>query len=87
MAMYVSHLAMDNTLLSQSLKTNTIRLYLKAAAIIQEQHRWESVPNRQEPVTVEMVLQEHHTGHKGKFAIWNEKLGGDGSSKAFIQKD
>eukprot|EP00957_Ditylum_brightwellii_P119189 9092192-Ditylum_brightwellii.AAC.1 len=72
------------------------------------------MPNRQEPVTVEMVLhvckraknehddafiaafrdrliigmytgnrkiewaQEHQTGHKGKFATWDEKLGGDG---------
>eukprot|EP00957_Ditylum_brightwellii_P121924 9298294-Ditylum_brightwellii.AAC.1 len=42
-------------------------------AIIQEQCRWESMPNRQGPVTVKMVLQnrksewaqEHHTGHKG----------------------
>eukprot|EP00957_Ditylum_brightwellii_P074792 5684058-Ditylum_brightwellii.AAC.1 len=51
-------------------------------AIIQEQHRWESMSNRQEPVTVTMVLksewaQEHHTSHKGKFATWDEKLGGD----------
>eukprot|EP00957_Ditylum_brightwellii_P005403 412024-Ditylum_brightwellii.AAC.1 len=30
--------------------------------------------------------QEHHTGHKVKFANWDEKLGGDGSSKAFTQK-
>eukprot|EP00957_Ditylum_brightwellii_P038352 2899149-Ditylum_brightwellii.AAC.1 len=81
------------------------------------------MPNKQEPVTVAMVLhvckrakndhdysfiaafwdwliigmytgnrksewtQEHHTGHKGKFAIWDEKMGGDGSSKAFTQKD
>ena len=148
MAMYASHLAMGNTLLSQSIKSNTIRLYLKAAsmlseprrlmnplvslsgsksswieAIIQEQRRWELMPNRQEPVTVAMVLhvckratnehddsfisafkdwliigmytgnrksewaQEHHIGHKGKFATWDEKLGGDGSSKAFTQKD
>eukprot|EP00957_Ditylum_brightwellii_P110958 8462310-Ditylum_brightwellii.AAC.1 len=71
------------------------------------------MPNRQEPVTVAMVLQvckraknkpedsfvaafrdwpiigmytrnrknewaqKHHTGHKGKFATWDEKLGGD----------
>eukprot|EP00957_Ditylum_brightwellii_P117852 8990619-Ditylum_brightwellii.AAC.1 len=73
---------MGNTLLSQSIKANTIRLYLKAATmlseprhimnplvslsgtqsswiegVIQEQHRWESMPNKQEPVTVEMVLQ------------------------------
>eukprot|EP00957_Ditylum_brightwellii_P104191 7935813-Ditylum_brightwellii.AAC.1 len=81
------------------------------------------MPNRQEPVTVEIVLQvykraktehensfiasfrdwliigmytenrksewaqEHHTGHKGKFITWDEKLGGYGSSKAFIQKN
>eukprot|EP00957_Ditylum_brightwellii_P089454 6812035-Ditylum_brightwellii.AAC.1 len=31
--------------------------------------------------------QEHHTDHKGKFATWDEKLGGDCSSKAFTQKD
>eukprot|EP00957_Ditylum_brightwellii_P097070 7391918-Ditylum_brightwellii.AAC.1 len=31
--------------------------------------------------------QEHHTGRKGKFATWDEKLVGDGSSKAFTQKD
>eukprot|EP00957_Ditylum_brightwellii_P097821 7449068-Ditylum_brightwellii.AAC.1 len=31
--------------------------------------------------------QEHHTSCKGKFATWDEKLGGDGSSKAFTQKD
>eukprot|EP00957_Ditylum_brightwellii_P076361 5803597-Ditylum_brightwellii.AAC.1 len=82
MAIYASHLAMGNTLLSQSIKANNIRLYLKAAAmlseprslmnplvslagtksswieaVIPEQCRWESVPNRQEPVTVEIVLQ------------------------------
>eukprot|EP00957_Ditylum_brightwellii_P177206 13499511-Ditylum_brightwellii.AAC.1 len=82
MAIYASHLAMCNTLLSQSIKSNAIRLYLKALAIqseprrlmnplvsisgskpswieaiIQAQHRWESMPNRQEPVTVAMVLQ------------------------------
>eukprot|EP00957_Ditylum_brightwellii_P034143 2588003-Ditylum_brightwellii.AAC.1 len=82
MAMYASRLAMGNTLLSQSIKSNTIRLYLKAVsmlseprhlmnslvslsgsksswikAIIQEQCRWESMPNRQDPVTVAMVLQ------------------------------
>eukprot|EP00957_Ditylum_brightwellii_P040211 3042305-Ditylum_brightwellii.AAC.1 len=82
MAMYASHLAMENLLLSQSIKANTIRLYLKTVAmlseprclmnpfvslsgsksswieaIIQEQHRWESMPSRQEPVTIEMILQ------------------------------
>eukprot|EP00957_Ditylum_brightwellii_P006515 493543-Ditylum_brightwellii.AAC.1 len=31
--------------------------------------------------------QEHHTSSKGKFVTWDEKVGGDGSSKAFIQKD
>eukprot|EP00957_Ditylum_brightwellii_P105203 8019211-Ditylum_brightwellii.AAC.1 len=31
--------------------------------------------------------QEHYTGHKGKFATLDEKLGGDGSSKAFTKKD
>eukprot|EP00957_Ditylum_brightwellii_P149312 11371633-Ditylum_brightwellii.AAC.2 len=31
--------------------------------------------------------QEHHTGHNSKFATWDKKLDGDGSSKAFIQKD
>eukprot|EP00957_Ditylum_brightwellii_P183836 14003311-Ditylum_brightwellii.AAC.1 len=31
--------------------------------------------------------QEHHTGHKGKFFTWDERLGGDSSSKAFTQKD
>eukprot|EP00957_Ditylum_brightwellii_P191245 14562099-Ditylum_brightwellii.AAC.1 len=36
MAMYASHLAMGNTLLSQSIKANTTRLYLKAAAILSE---------------------------------------------------
>eukprot|EP00957_Ditylum_brightwellii_P164598 12532300-Ditylum_brightwellii.AAC.1 len=77
------------------------------------------MPNRQEPVTVAMVLQmckraknehedffiaafrdwliigmytrnrksewdqEHHTGHKEEFATWDEKLDGDGLSKAF----
>eukprot|EP00957_Ditylum_brightwellii_P178239 13575647-Ditylum_brightwellii.AAC.1 len=92
-------------------------------ALIQEQGRWESMPNRQEPVTVEMVMQmckmtkneledsfvavfrdwliigmytenrksewaqEHHTDSKGKFTTWDEKIGGDGSSKTFIQKD
>eukprot|EP00957_Ditylum_brightwellii_P149311 11371633-Ditylum_brightwellii.AAC.1 len=73
---------MGNTLLSQSIKSNTIRLYLKAIAMLseprclmnplvslsgsksswieaitQEQCRWESMPNRQEPVTVAMGLQ------------------------------
>eukprot|EP00957_Ditylum_brightwellii_P006516 493543-Ditylum_brightwellii.AAC.2 len=82
MAMYASHLAMDNSLLSQSIQSNTIRMYLKASAmlseprrimnplvslsgpkfswieaIIQEQRRWESMPNRQKPVTVDMVMQ------------------------------
>eukprot|EP00957_Ditylum_brightwellii_P040151 3038362-Ditylum_brightwellii.AAC.1 len=33
------------------------------------------------------LAQEHHTGHKGKFTTWDEKPGGDGSSKAFTQKD
>eukprot|EP00957_Ditylum_brightwellii_P033562 2543961-Ditylum_brightwellii.AAC.1 len=148
MAMYASDLVTGNTLLSQSIKTNTIRLHLKAAAmlceprhlmyplvslsgansswieaVIQEQCRWETMPNRQEPVTVEMILlvckmakkehedscmttfrdwlivgiytgnrnsewaQEHHIGCSGKFAIWDVKLGGDGSSKAFNQND
>eukprot|EP00957_Ditylum_brightwellii_P184857 14079084-Ditylum_brightwellii.AAC.1 len=31
--------------------------------------------------------QEHHTGSKGKFATWDEKIGDNSSSKAFIQKD
>eukprot|EP00957_Ditylum_brightwellii_P092045 7006824-Ditylum_brightwellii.AAC.1 len=81
------------------------------------------MPNRQEPVTVEMAMQvckmaknehegssiaafrdwliigmytgnkksewaqEHCTGSIGKFVIWDEKIGRDGSSKAFIQED
>ena len=97
MAMYASHLAMGNTLLSQSIKSNTNRLYLKAAAmlseprrlmnplvslsgsksswieaIIQEQRRWESMPNRQEPVIVAMVLQvckRAKNKHKDSFII------------------
>eukprot|EP00957_Ditylum_brightwellii_P110668 8440108-Ditylum_brightwellii.AAC.1 len=103
---------MGNTLLSQSIKANTIRLYIKAAAmlcghrclmnplvslfgansswievVIQEQHRWESMPNRQGPVTIEMILQEYHTRRSGKLATWDTTLGGDTSSKAFTQKD
>eukprot|EP00957_Ditylum_brightwellii_P062419 4737000-Ditylum_brightwellii.AAC.1 len=79
MAMYAS---MSNTLLSDSIKANTIMLYLKAAdmlceprhlmnplvslfgvnsswveVVIQEQCRCEYMPNRQEPVTIEMILQ------------------------------
>eukprot|EP00957_Ditylum_brightwellii_P203750 15336029-Ditylum_brightwellii.AAC.1 len=89
MTMYASHLAMGNTLLSQSIKANIIRLYLKAAAmlceprclmnplvslsgansswieaVIQEQHRWESTPSRQEPVTIEMILQVYKVAKK-----------------------
>eukprot|EP00957_Ditylum_brightwellii_P076715 5830973-Ditylum_brightwellii.AAC.1 len=30
--------------------------------------------------------QEHHIGHSGKFAIWDVKLGGNGSSKAFTRR-
>eukprot|EP00957_Ditylum_brightwellii_P024958 1887175-Ditylum_brightwellii.AAC.1 len=82
MAMHAFPLAIDNTLLSQSIKSNTIRLYLEAVAMLselrclmnplvslsgsksswieaitQEQCRWESMTNRKEPVTVEMVMQ------------------------------
>eukprot|EP00957_Ditylum_brightwellii_P175142 13334661-Ditylum_brightwellii.AAC.1 len=102
MAMYASHLAMGNTLLSQSIKANTIRLYLKAAsllseprhlmsllvslsgtksswieAVIKEQCRMESMPNRQEPVTVKIVLQvckraknEHEDSFISAFRDW-----------------
>eukprot|EP00957_Ditylum_brightwellii_P076717 5831082-Ditylum_brightwellii.AAC.1 len=37
--MYASHLDMGNTLLSQSIKPNTIRLYLKAASMLSESRR------------------------------------------------
>eukprot|EP00957_Ditylum_brightwellii_P140243 10685625-Ditylum_brightwellii.AAC.1 len=30
--------------------------------------------------------QEHNIGRKGDFVIWEKQKGGDGSSKAFIQK-
>eukprot|EP00957_Ditylum_brightwellii_P006840 517955-Ditylum_brightwellii.AAC.1 len=56
-------------------------------AVIQEQYGWESMPNRQGPVTTEMILQEYHTGCGGKFATWDVTLDSDGSSKAFTQKD
>eukprot|EP00957_Ditylum_brightwellii_P194428 14807372-Ditylum_brightwellii.AAC.1 len=46
-------------------------------AVIQEQRRWESVPNRQEPVTVEMALQvykraknEHEDSFIAAFGDW-----------------
>eukprot|EP00957_Ditylum_brightwellii_P128897 9832140-Ditylum_brightwellii.AAC.1 len=102
MAMYASHLPMGNTLLSQSIKSDTIRLYLKVAAmlsvprrlmnplvslsgsksscikvVIQEQCRWESIPNRQEPITIEMVMQvckiannEHEDSFIAAFRDW-----------------
>eukprot|EP00957_Ditylum_brightwellii_P173163 13182319-Ditylum_brightwellii.AAC.1 len=72
---------MRHTLLTKSIKSNTMILYLKAAAllceprrlvsplvsccgrksawikaIISKQRRWEAMPNRQEPLTVDMTL-------------------------------
>eukprot|EP00957_Ditylum_brightwellii_P083762 6366608-Ditylum_brightwellii.AAC.1 len=93
---------MGNTLLSQSIKANTIRLYLKAVAmlceprhlmnplvslsgatsswveaVIQGQHRWESMPNRQKPVIIKMILQvckvakkEHEDSCLAAFTDW-----------------
>eukprot|EP00957_Ditylum_brightwellii_P187454 14276213-Ditylum_brightwellii.AAC.1 len=81
MAMHASYLTMDHTLLAKSIKSNTIRLYLKAAAlyceprrlvsplvyccdsktawikaIISEQRILEAMSNRQEPLTLDMIL-------------------------------
>eukprot|EP00957_Ditylum_brightwellii_P135630 10342455-Ditylum_brightwellii.AAC.1 len=139
---------MGHTLLAKSIKSNTIRLYLKAAAllceprrlisppisccgsksawievIVSEQRRWEAMPNRQESLTVDMILfacnlvaredqgslvvallnwliiciytgnrksectQKHKLVRENYIAIWNQSIGGDGSFKAFTEKD
>eukprot|EP00957_Ditylum_brightwellii_P106533 8128478-Ditylum_brightwellii.AAC.1 len=81
MAKYHLYLAMGHIVLAKSIKSNTIRLYLKAAAllceprrlvsplisccgsksawieaIISEHKRWKAMLNRQEPLTVDMIL-------------------------------
>ena len=80
MACYTAYLASGATLLCKTIKADTIKRYLKAAAelsapaqmmnptldlmgnlsvfikdIIHEAKRWESMPNRREPLTKEMI--------------------------------
>ena len=80
MACYTAYLATGETLLCRTIKSNTIKKYLDAAAelsipaklmnpcldikgnlsknikeILKETKRWETIPNRKEPVTKQMV--------------------------------
>jgi len=80
MALHALFLVQGNTLLATSIKSDTVKRYLQAAAylstlanqtdprldiygknaapvqkVLQEQKRWEEMPKRREPVTVEMI--------------------------------
>ena len=80
MAMYAQHLIDGNNLACLTIKTGTVRFYMKAAAdlckprrlispsisvdrnksdwvesVLKGHKRWKEMPNRQEPVTTDMV--------------------------------
>eukprot|EP00957_Ditylum_brightwellii_P145896 11110272-Ditylum_brightwellii.AAC.1 len=62
MAMYASHLAMGNTLLSQSIKSNTTTLYLKAASMLSApRHLMNPHVSLYGSLWIEGIIQEQHS--------------------------